>query len=224
VGGNVAGSVGSVTGAVGSVVGHTPQTGDSFARIGATGSGLTSLAPASTALSTAVWTPTKAGFIDAAISSVATGGVSAEDIADAILAALPEPTGLGEIADAVWDEARAGHTTAGTFGQGVASVQGNITGNVAGSVASVTAGVTVSDKTGYKLASDGVDAIVVESGINLRQSVAIIGASAAGKASGQDTTTAVFYAIGTSGTTTQRISAQVDAVGNRTATTLTVPA
>ncbi len=36
--------------------GNTPQTGDSFARIGATGSGLTSLAPSATALSTATWT------------------------------------------------------------------------------------------------------------------------------------------------------------------------
>ena len=39
------------------------------------------------------------------------------------------------IADAVWDEARSGHTSAGTFGQGVATVQGNVTGSV-GSVAS----------------------------------------------------------------------------------------
>lgn len=40
------------------------QTGDSFVRIGATGSGLTSLAPASTALSTAQWTNTRAGYLD----------------------------------------------------------------------------------------------------------------------------------------------------------------
>ena len=33
--GNLSGSVGSVTGAVGSVAGHTPQTGDSYARLGA---------------------------------------------------------------------------------------------------------------------------------------------------------------------------------------------
>lgn len=33
----------SVTGAVGSVAGHTPQTGDSFARIGAAGAGLTAV-------------------------------------------------------------------------------------------------------------------------------------------------------------------------------------
>ena len=36
-----------------------------------------------------------------------------------------------EIAGAVWDEARSSHVTAGTFGQGYASVQGNITGSVA---------------------------------------------------------------------------------------------
>lgn len=43
---------------------NTPQTGDSYARIGATGSGLTSLAPASTALSSATWTNTRAGYLD----------------------------------------------------------------------------------------------------------------------------------------------------------------
>lgn len=52
--------------------GNTPQTGDSYARIGATGSGLTSLAPASTALSTAVWTSTIAGRIDVALSTLST--------------------------------------------------------------------------------------------------------------------------------------------------------
>lgn len=41
-----------------------PQTGDSFARIGATGSGLTSLAPSATALSTVNWTTTRAGYLD----------------------------------------------------------------------------------------------------------------------------------------------------------------
>lgn len=40
------------------LTGHTPQTGDSFARIGATGSGLTSLAQAS------IWTSTRGGHVD----------------------------------------------------------------------------------------------------------------------------------------------------------------
>lgn len=72
---------------------------------------------------------------------------------DTQLDALPT---AAENADAVWDEARSGHVASGSFGEGVASVQGNVTGNVAGSVASVTAGVTVttnSDKTGYALTS-----------------------------------------------------------------------
>lgn len=45
------------------------------------------------------------------------------------------PTGsapsAATIADAVWDEARAGHVAAGSFGEGIASVQGNVTGSVA---------------------------------------------------------------------------------------------
>lgn len=44
--------------------GNTVQTGDSYARIGATGSGLSSLAPSATALSTATWTGTRAGYLD----------------------------------------------------------------------------------------------------------------------------------------------------------------
>lgn len=53
-------SVGTLT----TYTGNTPQTGDSFARIGSTGSGLTSVAQASTALSSAQWTPTRAGYLD----------------------------------------------------------------------------------------------------------------------------------------------------------------
>lgn len=46
----------TILASVGTAATSTAQTGDSFARIGATGSGLTSLAPAATALSTATWT------------------------------------------------------------------------------------------------------------------------------------------------------------------------
>lgn len=133
---------GAVIPTVTTLTGHTPQTGDSFARIGETGSGLTSLAPASTALSTAVWTSTIAGRIDAAISTRSTfaGGAVASvtgnvggNVAGSVgsvtaavtvgtnndksgysLATAP-PTAAA-IADAVWDELRTGHTTDGTFG------------------------------------------------------------------------------------------------------------
>jgi len=79
------------------------------------------------------------------------------------------------IADAVWDEARSGHTGAGSFGQGVASVQGNVTG----SVASVTAGVTVTtnnDKTGYALATTPPTAVQIrqEMDANSTQLAAIV--------------------------------------------------
>ncbi len=63
---------------------NTPQTGDSFARIGATGSGLTSLAPSATALSTVQWTNTRAGYLDN-ISTLTSGRVSALDNLDALV-------------------------------------------------------------------------------------------------------------------------------------------
>lgn len=57
------------------------QTGDSYVRIGATGTGLTSLAPASTALSTANWTNARAGFLD----NINVGGpVASQSDVDAI--------------------------------------------------------------------------------------------------------------------------------------------
>lgn len=53
-------------------VSDVAQTGDSFARIGATGSGLTSLAPSATALSTAQWTNTLAMNLGTTNATVAT--------------------------------------------------------------------------------------------------------------------------------------------------------
>ena len=65
--GSVTGNVGgNVTGSVGSLVGHTVQTGDSFALIGATGSGLTSLA-------TAANLATVAGYLDTEIAAILAG-------------------------------------------------------------------------------------------------------------------------------------------------------
>jgi len=100
-----------------------------------------------------------AGAITATV--IATGAVDADAIAaDAI----------AEIADGIWDEARAGHVAAGSFGEGVASVQGAVTGAVAsvtgavgsvtGAVASVTAGVTLADGaiTAAKIAADAIGA------------------------------------------------------------------
>jgi hypothetical protein len=74
------------------------------------------------------------------------------------------------------------------------------------------------------LSSSGLDAVVVETGINARQALALIGAATAGKASGLDTATAIYFAMGLSGTSTTRITATTTTDGNRTATTLAPPA
>lgn len=110
------------------------------------------------------------GNITGSVGSVATGGITAGSIAaDAIGASELAADAVAEIADGVWDEARSGHVTAGTFGEGVASVQGNVTGSAAsvtGAVGSVTAAVTVgtnNDKSGYALSAAGVDAILDDS-------------------------------------------------------------
>jgi hypothetical protein len=72
-----------------------------------------------------------AGAIDAA--AIDTGAIDADALAS---------DAVDEIVDQVWDELRAGHVIADSFGQGVASVQGNVTGSVASVVAIVTANAT----------------------------------------------------------------------------------
>jgi len=111
---------------------------------------VSSRAAASTALSNATWTDTKAGYLDAAVSSRSTyaGGAVASvtgDVGGNVVGSVASVTGA------------------------VGSVTGNVGGNVVGSVASVTgavgsvtAGVTVTtnnDKTGYALSAAGVQAI-----------------------------------------------------------------
>jgi len=128
VGGNVTGSVGSVVGAVGSVTGNVG--GNVTGTIG----GLTAAAlkdffdtDSLTTFGSAV-----AGSVVKEIADNASGGGAT----------------AADVADAVWDEARSGHVTSGSFGEGVASVQGNVTGsvasvagNVVGSVGSVIGAV-----------------------------------------------------------------------------------
>ena len=65
---------------------NTPQTGDNFARIGATGSGLTSLAQSSTALSTVQWTNARAALLDALSTGVPLTVAERNAVADAIFA------------------------------------------------------------------------------------------------------------------------------------------
>lgn len=80
---------------------------------------------------------------------------------------------------------------------------------------------TVNDKSGYTLHSSGLDPILIESGLNARQALAIIGASVAGRLSGAGTANLAFDAMGVSGEL--RIAATVTSSGNRTVVTLTPP-
>lgn len=92
-----------------------------------------------------------------------------------------------------------------------------------GDAAWVTAtSVTVSDKTGFKLASDGLDAVTVETGLNARQALSIIASATGGVLAGAGTTEITIAAAGVPAT--NRITATVTAAGNRTAVTLAPPA
>lgn len=102
------------------------------------------------------------------------------------------------------------------------AITGSVTGSLSGSVGSVTAGVTVTtnnDKSGYTLSGAGVTAVwgeVMEGSITAVQYMRGFSAALMGKASGLATTTAVYRDLGD---TKDRITATVDASGNRTAVT-----
>jgi hypothetical protein len=95
-----------------------------------------------------------------------------------------------------------------------------IDGTSAAPSASPALPVTVSDKTGFKLAADGWDAIVIETGVNARQAQSAIFAAGAGVITGVGTGTIVVKG---GGVATTRMNATIDTANNRTAVTLTLP-
>jgi hypothetical protein len=113
--------------------------------------------------------------------------------------------------------------TAGSIGL---LVKTNLDTNVAsrstyagGPVAQVTNPVTVGtnlDKTGYSLGPSGLDPVVIESGLNARQSLSIIAAACAGVGG---TTSNLYKGAGVA---TTRIAFTASG-GERTSVTLTVP-
>jgi hypothetical protein len=116
-------------------------------------------------------------------------------------------------------------SVSGNVGGSVASVVGAV-GSVTGAVGSVAGNVdgtvaSVVTKTGYALAANGLDSIVVETGLNARQALSINASASGGKLSGAATTTITILGAGVA---TTRILATVDEDGNRSAVTLTPPA
>lgn len=167
--GNLSGSVGSVTGAVGSVTGitasgvtlaagtHNPQTGDSYARLGA---------PAGASVSADIATVDSnvdAILLDTAEIGAAGAGLTAvpwnaawdaevqSEVNDGLVAFWTSPATL---VDLVWDEAQSGHVGAGTFGE-IATEIASILDDTGTSGVVVAAG----SKTGYSLVSTGLDLV-----------------------------------------------------------------
>ena len=144
--GAVTGSVDSVTGAVGTVAGQTLANLDAA---------ISSRAAAATALSSADWTPTRAGkldYLDAAVSSRSTyaGGAVASvtgDVGGNVVGSVASVAGaVGSVTGNVGGSVLGSVTGAvgavtGNVGGSVASVVGNVGGNVVGSVASVVGAV-----------------------------------------------------------------------------------
>lgn len=217
--GNLSGSVGSVTGAVGSV----------------------------TAAVTAGTVSDKTGYSLVATTGL---GNQTANITGNLSGSVGSVTGaVGSVTGAVGSVTGSVGSVTGAVGSVTGNVGGNVVGSVGsvtGAVGSVTAAVTLPTipsnwitaaginaaaldgkgnwnvgKTGYSLAAAGLDSVVIETGLNARQSLSIIAASAAGTLAGAATTT---ITIDGAGVTTDRIVATVDADGNRSAITLTPPA
>jgi hypothetical protein len=115
-------------------------------------------------------------------------------------------------------------TAGATFGTNLDARVSTRSTFAGGAVASVAAPVTVgtvNDKTGYSLAPSGLDAIIIETGVNPRQALSAILAWAAGVISGAGSGTLVIKGAKTS---TTRIVESVDNFGNRSSVTLTLPA
>ncbi len=131
------------------------------------------------------------------------------------------------LAKDVWDYAANSATVSGSLGllmkdnlDAKVSTRSTFSG---GAVASVTNPVTVGvnqDKSGYSLSASGLDLVMVETGINVRQALSPILAASAGvivsNSNGQ-------FTIRGGNSTVTRIQATADVSGNRSNVVLTLP-
>jgi len=67
-------------------------------------------------------TPTQAGYLDASISSRAQPGDAMDLVLDAVDATAVATSGVEEVADQVWDEARSEHAIQGSYGETFSTV------------------------------------------------------------------------------------------------------
>jgi hypothetical protein len=166
----------------------------------------------------------------AAVADIPTNAELATALAaadDAVLAAIDALPTAAENADAVWDEAIAGHAGVGSTGAALAAAGGGgdpWSTALPGAYGAGTAGQIVGDfldaaVSGVPTAAEIADAVhdeAVDGAVTLRQSIRLNNSALGGKASGLGTSTATFRDLADS---KDRIVATVDADGNRTAVT-----
>lgn len=141
---------------------------------------------------------------DFMLSSAEHAAITADAIAALNTTVPPAPT-----SGSIFDRIDAAISTRSTFD-----------GGAVGSVASPVIVGQNNDKSGYSLAGAGLDAIVIEPGVNARQALSPILAATAGVLTGAGTGT---IAIRGGNVATTRIMAATDALGNRSAVVLTLP-
>jgi hypothetical protein len=148
------------------------------------------------------------------------------------------PTGgsaptAGQIADAVWDESTAGHTTGGTFGAQAKTVldarasqtsvddlptSAELATALASSDDAVLAAIAALENLSQADVIAGIldEADTIETGLTVRGALRLALAALAGKLSGANTTTSTFRNVGD---TKNRIVATTDATGRTAVTT-----
>lgn len=193
-----------------------PQTGDSFARLGAPAGASVSADIAAVKVDTAAILVDTGTTLDGRIPAALVGGRMDASVG-AMAAGVLTATAIA--ADAITDAKVAADVTIASVTGAVGSVTGNVGGNVVGSVGSLT---TNNDKTGYRLSATGVDDLlddaIGDGTITMRQALRVILAASAGKLSGAATAT---ITIRNTADSANVIVATVDADGNRSAVTVT---
>lgn len=201
--GNLSGSVGSVTGNVGGNV------------TGSVGS-VTGLTDAT--IADAVWDEILSGH--AGVGSAGAALSAAGGSGDPWSTALPGAYGAGTAGYILGTNLDAAISSRSTYAGADTAGTTTLLSRVTAAVALAGSAPSWYATTGLKLASDGLDSVVIETGVNARQAVSAILASAAGVLSGADTGTVVIKG---GNVATTRITATTDADGNRSAITLNLP-
>lgn len=117
------------------------------------------------AVDVALWASAVVSALIAGRVDVSVGAMAANVLTASALAT----SAVDEIVDQVWDEARAGHVAAGTFGEGVASVVGSVGSVAAGGIVASSFAAGAIDSTALannaitaaKIATDAIDSDAV---------------------------------------------------------------